>query len=129
MKIHCQNIFLAGLFLVLYFVLSQQTFAQSNPKVPTKKEKVMTITGKFVSKQGVMTALSCHCYEGGEVTTDKGEVINICLKGVKDAETAKNCIKIRVKGYYINETNNPEPTNPCPKGSMRYFKVISYKCL
>lgn len=123
MKNYCQNIFIVGLFFVLLSAFAPSSFAQ------TKKEKTMTIVGKFKSKQGVMTPLSCYCYEGGEIITDTKEAINICLKDVKNAENAQNCTKISITGYYITQENNPEPTSPCAKGAMRYFKVISYKCL
>ena len=106
-------------------MLTQIVFAQKTPKT----EKIITLTGQFESKQGVMTTLSCYCYEGGEVTTSKNEIINICLKGVENADDAQNCTKISVKGYYVNVTNDAKSNSSCPKGTMRYFKVISYECL
>jgi hypothetical protein len=36
---------------------------------------------------------------------------------------------IKQAAQTMDKANNPEPTSPCPKGVMRYFKVVSFTCL
>ncbi len=89
-------------------------------------ESTITLSGTFESKQGVMTPLSCYCFNGGFLTTSDAKSIPVCFD---NEANNMDCKKIRVTGYYKTMTNNPEPTSPCPKGEMTYFGVVSYTCL
>lgn len=72
-----------------------------------------------------MVSLSCYCFNGGYLTTDKGEDIALCFEEDKNIP----CNRLTVTGYYTTVVNKPEPTSPCRAGEMRYFKVVTVKCL
>jgi hypothetical protein len=96
------------------------------PKTAIKKTKTLTLSGTFTSTAGVMTPLSCYCGNSGTVTTTTGKAIEVCFENTQAAIT---CGSIRVKGYYVTKTNAPAPSNPCPKGTRTYFKVLAHTCL
>jgi hypothetical protein len=89
-------------------------------------EPTITLEGTFESKQGVMTPLSCYCYNSGYLTTATKKQIALCFDNDSDNT---DCKTIRVTGFYTTVKNNPEPTSPCKQGEMSYFKVVRFKCL
>lgn len=91
----------------------------------SQNAKVNTFRGKFRSTQGIKTAISCYCDNGGYLKTEAGETIAICLDGIK---AAVSCEILEVKGQYITKSNDPEPENPCSQGQMEIFMVSSYQC-
>ena len=84
------------------------------------------IKGQYSSKQGVMVAMSCHCYNNGELLTDKGERILVCLP---DGIEVPDCDKVELRGNYVTNTNNPSVNEPCSRTTMTYFYVKKVKCL
>jgi hypothetical protein len=126
---YSNNILLFLTFLVLVFCCPNSVLAQK--KSAKQATQAISLEGTFVSTSGVMTPLSCYCGNGGKLTTAKNEEIKLCFDDMKQnkEQDLAACKTIKVKGYYIEKANNPEPTNPCPKGVMRYFKVISVTCL
>lgn len=94
--------------------------------VATPTEQMLTFTGTYESKQGVMTPLSCYCGNGGYLTPKDEKRIAICFEGNNDWMTCKN---MTITGFYKTIKNNPEPTSPCPKGEMTYLKVVTFKCI
>ena len=97
----------------------------TKPIVSAEKTETLTLKGTFKSTKGVMTALSCYCFNGGYLADNNGQEVALCF----DEDKNIPCNRITVTGYYTTQTNTPEPTSPCPKGEARYFKVISLDCL
>ena len=95
----------------------------SGDKYP--EAEVFTLEGEFRSTKGVMTSLSCYCYNSGVIKQADESTIDICFE--ENVEVP--CTKIRVTGRYITESKQVDPNNPCASGSMQLFKVISYTCL
>jgi hypothetical protein len=110
------------------FLLCLLAFSGVNCSVKKSQssEPTITLNGTFESQQGVMTTLSCYCFNGGFLTTATEKQIPICFENNSDNI---NCKMINVTGFYKTVKNTPEPTSPCKKGEMTYFKVVSYKCL
>ena len=87
--------------------------------------EIITLEGEFRSTKGVMTSLSCYCYNSGVIKQADESMIDICFEENVDV----SCTKIRVTGWYVNEHVQVDENNPCASGSMELFKVISYTCL
>lgn len=98
----------------------------STPSSVSLSNEIGTFKGEFKSTQGVKTELSCYCGNGGYLTTETGETISICFDAIT---LSSDCNAIEVKGTYIMKSNDPEPSNPCSKGTMKIFKVQSYQCI
>lgn len=111
-------------FFFLFFIPFLWVNCSIKKKQPS--EPTITINGTFESKQGVMTPLSCYCFNGGFLTTSDDKHIPVCFE---NNNNIINCQALSVTGFYKTVKNNPEPTSPCPKGEMTYFRVIRFKCL
>lgn len=109
------------LFCFCCIIMASCTVKKSQQTEPT-----ITLTGTFESQKGVMTPLSCYCFNSGMLTASDGKKINICF-GENDKEIS--CKTISVTGFYKTVKNSPEQTSPCPKGEMTYFSVVNFKCL
>ncbi|ASS48689.1 MAG: hypothetical protein A3D31_06950 [Candidatus Fluviicola riflensis] len=101
---------------------SAKTKTDSKPEVKQQQ----TFEGDYQSSRGVMTPLSCYCSDGGTLTVTEDEKIKVCFDGLK--EKPDDCTKISVTGQFQTVANEPEETNPCPKGTMKVFVVESFKC-
>ena len=112
------------LFLLLFLSFSMACSMPTKPIIAAEKTETLTLKGTFKSTKGVMTALSCYCFNGGYLTDNNGQEVALCFEDDKNIP----CNRIAVTGYYTTQTNTPEPTSPCPKGEARYFKVISLDC-
>jgi len=84
-----------------------------------------TITGSYRSIKGVMTDLSCYCYNSGYLTTESGELIPVCFP---NDDTEIDYETVTFTGAYENRTVTSEPTSPCPPGERTLFIVQSHEC-
>jgi len=98
---------------------------EHQPKLQQMTEKV-TLQGKFESKKGVMTQLSCFCYNCGYLITGSGQRVAICFP--KDEEEI-NCTAISVTGEYVTETRASDPNGVCSGGTLTFLKVSSFECI
>lgn len=113
------------LFATVLVFITTCNSNQNNTTVENR-QNIIEYEGEFRSLKGVMNNLSCYCYNGGHLTLDSGEKINLCFE---DENTDIQCQRIKVSGYYKTLTNHPEPTSPCPKGEKEVLMVESYECL
>lgn len=116
------------LSLVMISPAAQADGGKSKPK-----KKTVTVEGKFSCKRGVMTKLSCYCFDAGYITTASGDEIAICFeKGEMEAAAQKSeefgCDDITVTGVYVDKVIAPEAGEVCSPGTMRYLKVMSFNC-
>lgn len=93
--------------------------------LPTPPEKI-TLTGKFESTKGVMTQLSCFCYNGGYLITEGGKKVAVCFP--KDEEEIP-CTLISIVGEYVTETKDSDPNGVCAGGTITYLSVSSFECM
>ncbi len=123
--------------LLLSILLS---FAMTSPAVyggggkSKSKKKTVTVEGTYRSLRGVMQPISCYCNDAAYITTANGDEINVCfehgeLESSCGGEKENTCTRIRVTGVYVETTINPDPSSPCPAGTMRYLKVSKLECL
>ena len=112
---------------VFILVLGSCRTAETIPSVQQNDEilEIITLEGEFRSTKGVMTSLSCYCYNSGVIKQADESTIDLCFE--ENVEIP--CTKIRVTGIYITESKQVDENNPCASGSMELFKVISYTCL
>ena len=110
--------------LLLASCSTAKTVSETDSNTETQKKE--TFTGDYQSSKGVMTPLSCYCSDGGTLTTSEDEKLKVCFDGLK--EKPGDCTKISVTGYYETLANDPEETNPCPKGTMKVFVVERFEC-
>ncbi len=83
--------------------------------------------GTYDSKTGVMTDISCYCFQTGYFTTEEGDKIVICFEdGTEEVPCSEN---LRIVGYYENVKITPEYTSPCAAGEREVFHVTEYECL
>lgn len=111
--------------LLLFAVLNSVQAQQKKSKAATVK--LITIEGAFTSAAGVMKPVSCYCGNGGEIVTAGGRLVNVCFDDT--ANTGGEQRRIKAKGYYIAKAYTPASGDPCPGGSMKIFKVISFRFL
>ena len=100
----------------------------SQDKVINEEESEnLKFIGTYESKTGVMTNISCYCFQTGYFTTEEGNEIVICFKdGTKEASCSDN---LRIVGYFKNITITPEETSPCSAGEREIFHVTEYECM
>ncbi len=112
---------------ILFSVVSCKT-GNSNAKTDASDD--ITLTGVYQSVRGVMTDLSCYCYNCGTLKTENGESFNISFDAYDKAhgETNIDCQKITVTGKMTTVTVENNPNNPCPAGSNEVFVVTGFKC-
>jgi hypothetical protein len=124
------------LFLIIISCLSlacSQKASDNNVKshkIETQPKEVMnekiTLEGKFESKKGVMTQLSCFCYNCGYLITGSGQRVAVCFP--KDEEEI-SCTTISLTGEYVTETKSSDPNGVCSGGTITYLKVSSFECI
>jgi hypothetical protein len=120
------------LMFMLALAIAGPLAAQGGRK-GSKTSNTVTVEGSYRSIRGVMNALSCHCYDGGYITTDSGDRIAVCfenkeLDAAMDKDPDMRCDRLRVTGVYKDSGLESDGNNPCPSGSMRYLKVIKWHC-
>ena len=87
--------------------------------------QALTLEGQLNrSVKGVMHWLSCHCYNGLFILTDKNMLQPVCLPD--NFETT--CKNMKLKGEFREHTNNPGPTSPCMKQTRTIFFAESLEC-
>jgi len=116
-------------FATFFLALFQLGFSQSSEAV-----ELESYTGTFSSKRGVMHQLSCHCFDGGYLTTEGGDKIAVCFEKGELEEVQSHfddpvCKKMKVTGEMIQHYLPPAKGGPCSGGSMTYLKVRSFTCL
>ncbi|HEX2901593.1 MAG TPA: hypothetical protein VHS96_17910 [Bacteroidia bacterium] len=124
-------------FLMACSVLgwSQNTKSVTVPSSPEAvAEKQITFKGDYRSLRGVMNPLSCHCFDGGILTTSSGKEIKVCFeKGELEAAQEKSdkltCRRIQVTGTMVPHYLEPSKGGVCSGGTVTYLKVKSFKCL
>lgn len=102
--------------------LACQTPEQSTVSGP----KPTQLEGQYRSRTGVMSSISCYCFQAGELVDERGEKTYLCWEG--EEEAPRSCENIRVWGEYTSKTREEDPNSPCPAGEMRYFSVQKYEC-
>ena len=128
------------LLSVLMLVLCLTANAQSTKSVspPASPEAVaaksLTFKGTFRSYRGVMQPLSCHCFDGGLLTTSNGKEIKVCfekgeLEAYQRANEKMDCNKLQVTGKMVAHTITPGDQDVCSAGTITYLKVKTFKCL
>lgn len=102
---------------------------KSGTKVGDAKDEnqpvMETIEGSFESLKGVMKDLSCYCFNCGYITTSSGEEIPVCFE---NDEIKVNCSNIIAKGFYKEESIEPDNNSPCSAGKMRIFYIDTFEC-
>lgn len=84
-------------------------------------------TGTYDSKTGVMTDISCYCFQVGYFSADNGEEFPICFPdGTDEASCSEN---LKIEGYFQLVEITPDNTSPCSAGEMEIFYVTSFECL
>lgn len=88
---------------------------------------IFEYTGSYESKTGVMTDISCYCFQVGYFTTDGGEEIVICFAdGMEEASCSEN---LKIVGYFETVSINPDENSPCSSGDRELFHVTEFECL
>ncbi|MBP6640824.1 MAG: hypothetical protein KA293_11055 [Bacteroidia bacterium] len=114
---------------------SQNTKSVTTPAAPAAvATKSVTFKGEFRSYRGVMQTLSCHCFDGGVLTTSAGKEIKVCfekgeLEDYQRANEKMECNRIQVTGKMVSHTIAPSNQDVCSPGTITYLKVKSFKCL
>jgi hypothetical protein len=114
---------------------SQNTKSASTPAAPAAAStKSVTFKGDFRSYRGVMQTLSCHCFDGGILTTSSGKEIKVCfekgeLETYQRANEKMECNKLQVTGKMVAHTIAPNNQDVCSPGTITYLKVKTFKCL
>lgn len=85
----------------------------------------ISLEWNYQSVMWVMDNLSCYCFNAGYLTTQDWQSIPICLE---NSDKAISCTNISISGIYKTKTINPDSSNPCPTGEMKYFSVENYEC-
>ncbi len=88
---------------------------------------LIELTGKFISKKGVMTKISCYCFDTGYLMLKSGDKIPICFEDLS-SDNIKCPDKLRVKGNYKTINHEKGENDPCREGEMKIFMVKSYFC-
>jgi len=83
--------------------------------------------GTYDSKKGVMTDISCYCYQTGYFTTEDGEEFVICFKD--DMEEATCSENLKIEGYFENVTITSDENSPCSAGEREIFYVTKFECM
>jgi hypothetical protein len=115
-------------------VWSQQVKSADSPLPPPAEEnKTYTYKGDYRSLRGVMNPFSCHCFDGGILTTSTGKEIKVCFEGRELDKymdgNEKACTKLQVTGKMVNHVSNPGKGDVCSGDVVRYLKVKTFKCL
>ena len=76
------------------------------------------------SLKGVKHWLSCHCYNGIIILTDKNMLQPVCL----EEDTEISCKNMRLKGVFRENTSKPEQTSPCMAEMRAIFFAESVEC-
>jgi hypothetical protein len=76
------------------------------------------------SLKGVKHWLSCHCFNGIVILTEKNILQPVCLSDHIDVE----CKQLKFTGEFRENTNNPEPDSPCMKEMRNIFFAESVEC-
>ena len=76
------------------------------------------------SLKGVKHWLSCHCYNGILILTDKNILQPICL----DENIEITCKNMRLTGAFRENTSNPELASPCIEEMRTIFFAESIEC-
>jgi hypothetical protein len=121
-----QSLFSFALLNVIFLAGCGTTRNATVNDSDSAKKEVHAFTGVYQSSTGVMTPLSCYCSEGGTLTVPENGVIHVCFD--KLTEKPEDCTQLAVFGHFETIANEPEETNPCPKGTMEVFVVESFKC-
>lgn len=121
-------IFLSCFLMLVSLSAFAQTAKGHRPKKKPKTKpaaavELVTVEGDFSSKRGVMTSLSCYCYNCGYITTADGERVAVCFE---DDEASVDCDYIKVQGEYV--TISKESDGACGGGSMTVLKVKGSPC-
>ena len=88
-------------------------------------QNTQTYTGNYRSIMGVMNSLSCYCYNGGYLTTDSNEKIEISFDEMEIDKVKSG--RITVTGHFEEITHESQEMDPCPAGTKTIFIVESYK--
>lgn len=100
---------------------------QSSSGDAEKKGNSNSLTGTFESKKGVMTDVSCYCYNVGYLNTG-GEQVAVCFDELPNSSD----LKIECKGKMTVEgslrSKSTESNGPCPGGTMELFYVTKWTC-
>ncbi len=81
------------------------------------------LEGKFTSKKGVMSPISCHGFNIGYLQTGSGERIVVCfdrLPNSSDLEVPES-ETIHVTGQYEEHTTVANDASPCPAETITVF--------
>jgi hypothetical protein len=114
---------------------TQNTKSNDVPSSPEQvAAKTITLKGDYRSYRGVMQTLSCHCFDGGVLTTFNGNKVNVCFEKGELDDYQRNaekmqCGRLQVSGKMITHTIQPGKGDACTSGSISYLKVKSFKCL
>lgn len=83
--------------------------------------------GTYESKTGVMTDISCYCYQVGYFYATNGEDFVVCFPdGTQEPSCSEN---IKINGYFQYEEITPDNKSACSAGGMKIFHVTDFECL
>jgi hypothetical protein len=113
------------LYIYIYVLLLLSLTTCKTQQAVSNPSEEITLSGTYETRRGVMDALSCFCYNGGYITTAKGERIAICIA---DEGINIDCKRVLVKGKYLTVTKEKEPNGVCAGGTMTYFEANTVSC-
>ncbi|MBN2662325.1 MAG: hypothetical protein JXR68_01640 [Bacteroidales bacterium] len=83
--------------------------------------------GTYESKTGVMTDISCYCYQVGYFYATNGEDFVVCFpNGTEEPMCYEN---VKIDGYFQYVEITPDNNSACSAGGMEIFYVTDFECL
>lgn len=83
--------------------------------------------GTYESKTGVMTDISCYCYQVGYFYATNGEDFVVCFPdGTQEPSCSEN---VKIDGYFQYVEITPDNNSACSAGGMEIFHVTDFECL
>ena len=79
------------------------------------------IRGSFESKSGVMDIVSCHCGEGGYISSPFGDRTPICLDDMD--LSIEDGAEVTLVGDWSTSSIEPDDFSPCPNEDFEIFVV------
>jgi len=84
-------------------------------------------TGTYESKTGVMTDISCYCFQVGYFYADNGEKFIVCFPdGTEEAACSEN---LKINGYFETVKIDPDDNSSCSAGEREIFYVTDFECM
>lgn len=102
---------------------SKNTEEIGNNQNPIQEQ--LSFQWTYQSVIGVMDSLSCYCFNGGYLTSHDWKKIPLCWE---NNDATISCTNLSVTGQFKTKSIDPDSSNPCPAGEMKYLVVENYEC-